>query len=212
MEYMAKSKFYTVRKGHTPGVYASWAECQAQVNGFKGAEFKSFATKELAEVALVNGWETGANSEKKEKSQEKEPTKTSDYHTDSISVDAACSGNPGEMEYQGVDTATGEQLFASPLYPIGTNNIGEFLAIVDGLKYLQEQQSNQIIYSDSISAIAWVRNKRVKTNLVRNPETEALWQAIDQAVEWLWDNSYTNPVLKWETKIWGEVKADFGRK
>lgn len=139
-------------------------------------------------------------------------TKTEEYIKESISVDAACSGNPGAMEYQGVDTETGEQIFASSVYPVGTNNLGEFLAVVHALRYLYEQGSDIPVYSDSVSALAWVRNKRVKTNLVQNADTETLWQDIEDAIGWLYDHDYPNPVLKWETKAWGEVKADFGRK
>lgn len=206
---MAKAKkFYTVRKGRKPGVYSTWAECEAQVKGFPGAEFKSFASKSIAEHALIHGWEIGAKPEKTSVSQEK----VGEYIQESISVDAACSGNPGEMEYQGVDTETGEQIFASRVYPVGTNNLGEFLAVVHALRHLYEQGSDMPVYSDSVSALAWVRNKSVKTNLPRNRETEALWQHIDLAIDWLYKHDYKNSILKWETKLWGEVKADFGRK
>lgn len=43
------SKYYAVRKGRNVGVYTTWNECQDQVSGYKGAEFKSFKTKEEAE-------------------------------------------------------------------------------------------------------------------------------------------------------------------
>lgn len=205
---MAKTKFYAVIKGRNPGVYSSWVECEAQVKGFKGAKFKGFDSKVMAEHAMTNGWEIGAKREKRES----ESSLNNDFIKESISVDAACSGNPGVMEYQGVDTETGEQLFASKEYPVGTNNIGEFLAVVHALRYLHEKGSDMPVYSDSISAIAWVRNRHVKTNLTRNHETEGLWQHIDLAIEWLYDHDHQNPILKWETKAWGEVKADFGRK
>jgi len=55
----------------------------------------------------------------------------------SISVDAACAGNPGILEYQGVNTATKEVLFKRGPFPVGTVNLGEFLAIVHGLSYLK---------------------------------------------------------------------------
>ncbi|MGX1266633.1 ribonuclease HI [Rossellomorea marisflavi] len=209
---MAKTKFYTVWKGRTPGIYPTWAECEAQVKGFKGAQFKSFDSKEAAEQALADGPNTGSKPKKTSESQEKIQSVSSQYIKESISVDAACSGNPGELEYQGVDTNTGEQIFASEKYPVGTNNLGEFLAVVHALRYLHDQGSAIPVYSDSVSAIAWVRNKRVKTNLERNQKTESLWQDIDAAVDWLYDHDYPNPILKWETKAWGEVKADFGRK
>lgn len=204
---MEKS-FYVVRKGRIPGIYETWDECKAQVTGFKGAEFKGADSRAMAEHMLEYGWEINPRAKKAPKSQET----SSDYIRESISVDAACSGNPGVMEYQGVDTDTGEQIFLSRKYPVGTNNIGEFLAIVHALRYLHEKGSDMPIYSDSVSAIAWVRNKHVKTNLIRNQETEALWQHIDLSIKWLYEHTYENPILKWETKQWGEVKADFGRK
>lgn len=145
----------------------------------------------------------------REKKKSKDPGA---YIKESISVDAACSGNPGEMEYQGVDTATGTPIFRSAIYPVGTNNLGEFLAVVHALRVLYEKNSIEPVYSDSVTALAWVRNKRANTNLKRNTTTEALWQDIDDAIHWLQTHDYQNPVLKWETKTWGEVKADFGRK
>lgn len=208
---MSKAKkYYAVRVGRQTGVFDNWADCEAQVKGFKGAKFKSFASKSMAEHALKHGWDIGSMPQT-------EPTPSSDvvqdYIKQSISVDAACSGNPGELEYQCVNTETGEQIFGSKRYPVGTNNLGEFLAIVDGLRYLHEMSDSVTpIYSDSVSALAWVRNGKVKTNLIRNADTEKLWQDIESAIDWLHSHSYSNPVLKWETKRWGESKADFGRK
>lgn len=204
---MPKQKYYVVKVGHNPGIYTSWDECQNETRGFPGAKFKKFDTKAQAEHALAHGWD---KPQPKVKTAAREIT--AGFIKNSISVDAACSGNPGQMEYQCVDTDTNVQLFASPIYPVGTNNIGEFLAVVDALKYLQERGLDIPVYTDSISAIAWVRNKRAKTTLVRSAQTESLWQAIDNALDWLHTNSYPNPVLKWETEQWGESKADFGRK
>lgn len=204
---MAK-KYYTVKQGVMPGVYETWAECQAQTKGFKGAKFKSFPTKELAENALIHGWDT---PESKPKTKAK-PELNANYIKNSLSVDAACSGNPGAMEYQGVNTATGELLFGSIIYPKGTNNIGEFLAVVSALKYLNQINSDIPIYTDSKTAMAWVRNRRVKTAIKRNPETEVVWLAIDNALEWLHRNDYQSRIIKWNTEEWGESKADFGRK
>lgn len=213
---MAKQKFYVVRVGHKPGIYTSWAECEAQTKGFKGAKFKAFGSESEAKDAFENGWDgEGApvKPDVKVKSTE-QPVQGKElpYDVNSLCVDAACSGNPGPMEYRGVDTKTDEEVFRSPVYPSGTNNIGEFLGIVDGLRYLKSQKSDRTLYSDSVSALAWVRDKKAKTHLVRNEQTEELWLAIEDAQDWLRQNTYKNPILKWETKMWGEVKADFGRK
>lgn len=127
-------------------------------------------------------------------------------------VDAACSGNPGPMEYRGVDLATGAQIFYFGKTH-GTNNIGEFLAIVHALALLEKQgDTKKIIYSDSYNAILWVKKKQCKTKLKRTPQTEQLYSIIERAEHWLQTHVYHNPILKWETAKWGEVPADFGRK
>ena len=128
-----------------------------------------------------------------------------------VAVDAACSGNPGPMEYRGVYLRTGQVIFHfGPVY--GTNNIGEFLAIVHALALMKQKGVNMPIYSDSRNAILWVRQKKCKTRLERTPRTEELYLLIERAEKWLKENPYTIPVLKWETRQWGEVPADFGRK
>ena len=127
-------------------------------------------------------------------------------------VDAACSGNPGPMEYQCVDLQTGAQIFHfGPVQ--GTNNIGEFLAIVHALALMEKQGiKNKVIYSDSYNAILWVKKKKCKTTLTRNSATEQLFQIIARAEQWLMTHNVTTPIIKWETKQWGEIPADFGRK
>ena len=129
----------------------------------------------------------------------------------SISVDAACSGNPGEMEYQGVMTTTKQPLFIQK-YPLGTNNIGEFLAIVHGLAYLKKNNSKLPMYTDSKTALAWVKKKKCGSKLKRNAKTESLFQLVDRAEAWLKANTWETEILKWDTKGWGEIPADFGRK
>lgn len=129
-----------------------------------------------------------------------------------IAVDAACSGNPGPMEYRGIDLRTGQQVFHfGPLH--GTNNIGEFLAIVHALAMLKQQGREDVtIYSDSRNALTWLKKKTCKTKLERNAKTEYLHQVIARAENWLRTHTYQNPILKWETDRWGEIPADFGRK
>jgi ribonuclease HI len=134
------------------------------------------------------------------------------YNVESISVDAACAGNPGKLEYQGVETGTKRVLFSMGPFPQGTVNIGEFLAIVHGLAFLKKHNSLLPIYSDSKTAISWVKNKAIKTNLERNKKTEELFILAERAVQWLKDNPYSNKILKWETEFWGENPADYGRK
>jgi ribonuclease HI len=129
-----------------------------------------------------------------------------------LAVDAACSGNPGAMEYRGVYLQTGQQVFHfGPTF--GTNNVGEFLAIVHALALLQQHNLPEMpVYSDSVNAIRWVQQKKCKTKLERTARTEQLFQLIERAEKWLKSNTYRNPLIKWETKKWGEIPADFGRK
>ena len=131
---------------------------------------------------------------------------------DAWAVDAACSGNPGPMEYQAVDLATGQRVFHfGPMH--GTNNIGEFLAIVHALALCwQRGLYTKTIYSDSYNAILWVKKRQCKTKLERTPQTEPLYNIIERAENWLRTHDYRNPIVKWETSKWGEVPADFGRK
>ena len=134
-----------------------------------------------------------------------------EVEADAIAVDAACSGNPGPMEYRGVDLRTGQELFHfGPIQ--GTNNIGEFLAIVHALALQKKEGATRTIYSDSRTAIIWVSKKHCKTTLPRTPENAYLYNVIARAEQWLRVNSYPNTLLKWETERWGEVPADFGRK
>ena len=127
-------------------------------------------------------------------------------------VDAACSGNPGPMEYQCIDLQTGAQVFHyGPIH--GTNNIGEFLAIVHALALMaQKGITGKVIYSDSVNAQIWVNKKQCKTKLLRTPQTEQLYQVIARAENWLRTHPVTVPIMKWDTKKWGEIPADFGRK
>ena len=205
-----KSKFYVVWNGLNPGIYRSWDDCQAQIKGVKGAVYKSFDSKEEAERAYASP----AYSYMKKKGEtpsftlETLPPVVERY---ALAVDAACSGNPGPMEYRGVYLGDGKEIFHfGPVH--GTNNIGEFLAIVHALAMLDKQGLKMTIYSDSRTAISWVRKKCCKTQLERTEETEQLFQLIERAEAWLKAHRVTIPIIKWETEQWGEVPADFGRK
>ena len=205
-----QQKFYVVWKGHHPGIYNDWKECEIQILGFEGAQYKAFPDRESAIEAYRLGssgfYKSIAKPAAKAASSGNGPILTS------LSVDAACSGNPGVMEYRGVLTSSKQEIFRIGPFPLGTNNIGEFLALVHGIALLKKQGSDIPIYSDSVNALGWVRKKEARTKLPRNEKTEQLFQLVDRAVDWLKHNSYSNPLLKWETDRWGEIPADFGRK
>ncbi|MBQ6189625.1 MAG: hypothetical protein IJK45_05580 [Bacteroidaceae bacterium] len=115
------------------------------------------------------------------------------------------------MEYQGVYLGNEQRLFHYGQIH-GTNNIGEFLAIVHALALIKQKGWNMKVYSDSYNAILWVNNQKCKTKLERTPETAQTYDLIQRAEKWLRDNPRHAPVLKWETSQWGEIPADFGRK
>ena len=48
-----KKKYYTVWKGHHPGVFESWEDCKAQITNFEGAQYKSFEKFDAAKQALI---------------------------------------------------------------------------------------------------------------------------------------------------------------
>ena len=129
-----------------------------------------------------------------------------------LAVDAACSGNPGVMEFRGVIADTGTEVFHRGPFPQGTNNIGEFLALVLGLAYLKKNNLPWNIYTDSVTALAWLRQCKCKTKLPRTPQTEELFVMVQKAEAWLRANTYTTRIYKWDTEKWGEIPADFGRK
>lgn len=209
---MAKQKFYVVWEGHKPGVYASWDACKKQVDGFNGAKYKSFESQGEADAAFKsNYWKFVKKADPVKSAAGKTPR--SAIIRESLAVDAACSGNPGAMEYQGVWTATGQQLFHVGPLEDGTNNIGEFLALVHALAMLKQMGKPQMpIYSDSKIAQGWIKKGKCNTKLEPTGRNKKIFDLIDRAEKWLAVNKITNPVLKWETEFWGEIPADFGRK
>ena len=211
MAKKAKQKYYVVWKGANPGVFNSWTDCQLQIKGYEGALYKSFESFEEAKVALNEPpYHHIGNTAKKNKLSVKSDNPP--YILESLAVDAACSGNPGNMEYRGVYTETGQQIFHVGPMAQGTNNIGEFLALVHGLAYFKKTECQMPIYSDSRNAILWVQQKKCKTKLERTTINAPIFDLIERAEKWLRENTYSTRILKWETSEWGEIPADFGRK
>jgi ribonuclease HI len=206
------AKYYVVWDGHEPGIYDSWTKCQLQIKGYPHAKYKSFKTREAAEAAFHGTYEENITRG----SKAKKPAGLAEEFKqeivwDSICVDAACSGNPGKMEYQGVHTQDGSQIFHQA-FPMGTNNIGEFLAIVHALAMFEKTGQDTPIYTDSRNAMLWVKAGKCRTKLKRNATTQPLYQVIQRAEKWLATHTFKNPILKWQTERWGEIPADFGRK
>jgi ribonuclease HI len=204
-----KPKFYVVWKGRRTGVFSTWAECAAQVQGFTGAQYRSFTSRAAAEQALRGRYAAHVGK----------PVSSGEWlfapHppvVDSVVVDAACSGSPGRLEFRGVELRSGKELFRQGPYQNGTNNVGEFLAIVHALMMLAEQGRILPVYSDSETGIVWVKARQCNTELAADKKNAPLFKLIDQAEDWLAEHKKFNRVLKWDTSAWGEIPADFNRK
>jgi len=209
-----KKKYYVIWQGHKTGVFESWNVCKKHIKDFSGAQYKSFASKEVAEEAFKGNYfdYVGKKENFKTNLTAEELKKIGLPNYNSISVDAASSGNPGIMEYRGVDTKSKQQLFIQGPFAEGTNNIGEFLALVHGLSFLKKHNSERLIYTDSRTAMSWVRKKKCNTKLARNEKNKPVFDLVERAEAWLKTNTYKTTIVKWETKAWGEIPADFGRK
>lgn len=211
-----RRKFYVVWNGHHTGVYDSWAECKLQIEGYPNARYKGFPSQEEA-IAAYRG----------DPAEEARLITAIAAHiddhinyeaipeivTDSIAVDGACAGNPGMMEYRGVDVMTGAELFHVGPLPGGTNNIAEYLALVHAIAWLQQRGLDRMtIYTDSVTGLSWLRRRAANTTVTPNATNAKVMELVARANIWLKTHRYSNPVLKWQTEKWGEIPADFGRK
>jgi ribonuclease HI len=207
---MPKQKYYVVWKGRKTGIFTSWAECEKQVKGFVGAQYKAFEKESEADAAYLAKYD---DYKGKPSSSGRWKTASTKPQLPSISVDAACSGVTGILEYRGVNTETGEEIFRAGPYHEGTNNIGEFLAVVHALTWQDKHNMHIPIYSDSENAIAWIMTGVCKTKVKHSPKNAILFALIHSAENWLAENELPeDKILKWDTKLWGENPADFGRK
>jgi len=208
-----KNKFYVVWEGNTPGIYDNWKTCELQIKGYPNAKYKGFPSLQLAKQAYNEGVSSHIKSKVGGRKNIDSHQRSVEVVLPSWSVDAACSGNPGLMEYQGVLTKDKTPIFHMGPFQHGTNNVGEFLALVHALALLKKEKLEQVpIYSDSKIAMGWVFKKKCNTKLKRIDKNQKLFILIERAETWLKSNTFENPILKWKTKEWGEIPADFGRK
>lgn len=213
---MNNRKFYVVWEGRAPGIYETWEEAKDQIENYPGARYKSFSNLEDATIAF-----RGDPSEYMGifKAMGTRPVKVINYELfpeiklNAIAVDAACSKNPGPVEYQGVLVGTGERIFHFGPLAGGTNNIGEYLALVHAAAMLERKGDKDTpIYSDSRTALSWIRNRHSKTTLAPDASNAKVREVLARADRWVATHLIRNPILKWETERWGEIPADFGRK
>jgi len=200
-----KPRFYVVWIGRQTGIFDTWEDCREQVHEFVGAKYKAYSSREEATTALKSGYE----SSKKKASIVIPGKNTTKPLLRSICVDAACSVEKQLMEYRGVFIPGGKVLFHRGPYEGASNNIGEFLAVVHAMAWMKEHKVNYPIYTDSNTALTWIKNKVVKTKIQVSPKTQFL---LDKALQWLNQNTTQYSIIKWDTAAWGEIPADFGRK
>ena len=224
---MANRKYYVVWNGVAPGIYDSWTECQLQIKGYKDARFKAFNSKQEAieayrgtpseHLGLLRSIAPRLRGDSREAPQPDGAlfNLAMSPIQGAIAVDGACASNPGPVEYRGVQVGTGRQLFRVGPLQGGTNNAGEYLAIVHALALLQKAgDTTTPVYTDSLTALSWFRHRSHRSKITPTPQNAPLIDLLRRADAWLATNSENikNPVLKWNTKAWGEIPADFGRK
>lgn len=221
-----KPKYYVVWSGKQPGIYETWEDCEPQVKGQEGARFKSFPTRAEAEKAFAGDPKDYIQAPVRTAAAKSAPVAELPLSERPLfpawAVDGACSGNPGMMEYRGVDAETGAEIFHYGPVKGGTNNIAEYLAIVHVLALMKQWAERQPdmaetyltmrVYSDSKTAQSWVRKRKCGSKLEMTEENRELFNVIQRADNWLAVNTFRNPIIKWETEKWGEIPADFGRK
>lgn len=152
-------------------------------------------------------------------------------------VDASKTGAPpilgqtcGQSHWRGVvedpiGSKTHREVFRSKICPKGHNNAAEYIAIIEGIQWIQSQDPSwritppgtHTLYSDSMIAISWV--KKGKTNCkIRNQFDLDFKAAFEAAESWLTkqstqDRSIFIPwIQQWDTKTQGQIPADFGNK
>lgn len=219
---MGKRKFYVVWVGREPGIYEEWSDCHEQIDGFPGARYKAFDSQTAATIAFRGDPDQEAtiieaiaahNADKARQAEAPALFDIPEINPDAIAVDGACAGNPGMMEYRGVDVKSGIELFHVGPLADGTNNVAEYLALVHALAYLYAKgDSTTPIYSDSRTGRSWLKNRGHRSKLERTPRNAKIFELLERADNWIRTHETRNPVLRWDTDAWGEIPADFGRK
>lgn len=215
------AQYYGVWEGRKPGVYDNWNDCKNQVDKFAGAKFRKLKSKDYNEALLEFDQENANNVKqdltsniKNESGSQNKSQVIENEKKDILTVDGAYNGT--HCEFRAVWYPSNIEAFASPKYNEGTNNIAEFLGLVGALKYLMEKDLPLDIYSDSVTAIAWVRNKKANTTANNTGKaTQEINTLIKNAEKFLIENAtFLNKanIMKWDTANRGEIAADYGRK
>ena len=185
--------------------------------------YKRTIAAELARVNHENPLVNRPEGKKRSSSVQLKPITSLRFEEGDIVVDASryTSEIYGPVEWQGCINHQGKWKMCtkSSLYDLGTNNIGEFLAIIEALMAKKTGElSFNALYSDSQTALVWLASGRANPKSPEKISSELL-EACDDARVWLNENSEwvqglcsDGLIRQWNTKEWGENPADFGRK
>lgn len=213
---MSKKKHYVVWVGRTTGIFGNWADTEAQIKGFSGALYQSYKTIEEATAAFNAG---SPNAAATVISQSKSAAKVNVLPPagkpthECLTVDGAFSGSTKVMEYRCVMNVSGEVIFRSKPFVGGSNNLAEFLALIGAMRYRDSIGEPLLdIYSDSKTALAWVRDKQLNTTIDIDSLDPVVQGRITAAMRYLKANPPPKNLKKWDTAAWGEIPADYGRK
>lgn len=127
--------------------------------------------------------------------------------TQGIATDGAHSTKNRVTRYRAVDISSGKELFIKHLGN-QTINIGEFLAVVEAVRYILENDYYpRVIFTDSATAIAWFKQKRTasKKRNIALLKAEVFLKAFAEEIA-------TIELHHWDNREWGEIPADFGEK
>jgi ribonuclease HI len=151
-------KYYAVAAGRTTGIFTSWPEARAQVEGFPGAVFKSFKTREQAQAFLADPV-LGKGTGRKKTASDRNPRHADAFSADNdwpdgtivVYTDGSAIGNPGPGGYGVVilehPDSPARELSGS--VSLTTNNRMEMTAVIKALEALQGTVSPVVVHSDS---------------------------------------------------------------
>jgi ribonuclease HI len=178
------SKYYAVKNGIKPGVYTNWNDAKMQVNGFKGAIYKSFKTIEEADFYMLHeDVKIIINKPDKQKSKLNRETIKLDNKIDLlIYTDGSCKNNIGgygivliHNPNTLISSNKHSEFHDKVPYDHATNNIAELYAIQQALLLCMEYKDNKIILRTdsnySIEAVTKNINKQKYNNYLTSNGT-----------------------------------------
>jgi len=155
--------FYAVHKGHKPGIYGNWLDCKKQVDKYEGAIFKKFEKKDDAMAFVKDGFGQNKvprgitrklNSDKKNNDNIVNETLNDTSPKIFIYTDGSCIKVKNGLNKAGFGIYIPEKnirVGAPLLNQKLTNNRAEMTAIIDSIKYLDEEDLTKklCIFTDS---------------------------------------------------------------